>query len=169
MSYFIPDIIIFILLLISAGHGFVRGFIEDLLQVLTWVIAFFVAKYTASYMAPWLATVIVFDNFASFVAHLSIFISSIFILGLVTTPVRNILTRHTGIINKFIGMIYGFLRGFFFLVLLALGALFVAKTPGQESLIASSYIYSLGEDVAYIVFSYLDMPSIWNMLPSFLR
>lgn len=169
MTNFLPDIIIFVLLLISAGHGFVRGFIEDLLQILTWTIAFFTAKYFAVYMIPWLTTVIIFENFSSLVAYLSIFVSSIFILGLVTTPVRNILTRSTGLLNKIIGMFYGFLRGFFFLILIALGALFVAKSPGTESLIASSYIYSFSEEIAYIAFDYFGRPSIWNILPSFLR
>lgn len=131
ISNFILDIVVVLVLLISAISAFARGFTREMLAAVPWVIGFLAAVYGAPFARPLSMQVVPSQPYTDIFAGLIIFLV-VFAIG--QFSVRRLWRRpRNGAFNFFdrtVGFIFGVLRG---AVLIALAYLVVeALLPPKE-------------------------------------
>lgn len=119
------DLVIIGVVLISVFISLVRGFVREALSLVGWVIAFWVSLTFATRFAQYLSNSIQDPTFRLIVAFAVLFVLTL-LVSIVANFFASQLVKRTGLTNidRFVGVIFGFLRGVLLVsVLVLLGGL----------------------------------------------
>lgn len=115
------DVIIAVVVALSAMIGFFRGFLQEAFGLATWLVAFFLAFRYAASVAPWLTRWIDVDSARMVVAFALVFVL-VLIIGAVLNHMLGRLVSETGLAgtDRALGIVFGVVRGVAVLILLVL-------------------------------------------------
>ena len=125
-----PDIVILIVVLLSALIGLVRGLFAELLSLVTWFTAFVMALFFAPVVAGWLAGYLEDSSIQLMVGFVAIFVATL-ILGSIAQWLVGKLVETTGLsgTDRFLGFLFGSARG----VLVCIIALIAVRPFAEEA------------------------------------
>lgn len=108
------DIVVLVIVLLSALYGMGRGFTSEILSLLAWVGAAFAALYGFPYVQPWARSVMEPEAFADTVAIIVLGVVALIILKLLAGLVgRAARESDLGLIDRGLGTLFGLVRGLF--------------------------------------------------------
>ena len=114
------DIIVILFMTISAIFAFMDGIISELLGIVGWILALFTTKL----LFPYIFSQIIKDvdpkytSIISVIVYIAIFMVSVMICSYLTQKIRKLVhTSDFKIADKYLGLVFGIIRGFIFVVL----------------------------------------------------
>lgn len=115
------DVVILVIIALSAVIGFFRGFLREAVGLATWALAFYLAFIAAERVAAWLTQWISSNSIRIAVAFAAVFIV-VLIVGAIINYLLGRLVSKTGFsgTDRMLGGVFGVVRGAAILVLLAL-------------------------------------------------
>ncbi|XOV81847.1 MAG: CvpA family protein [bacterium] len=124
------DIVIAIVVMLSAVIGLVRGLIKEVLSLAAWVFAFAVALYFSDYVALNLPASWGAESVRMVIAFAGLFIASLILAGIVQWLIAK-LVETTGLTgtDRFLGFLFGSARG----LLVAIVMLMLLREIGSDS------------------------------------
>lgn len=124
------DIVVFLVLLLSAALAFARGFVREALSIIAWVGAAVITVVALPYASPLLEDLIDNELVASFISGVLIFITSLIALSVgghfATRAVRD---SSLNMLDRSLGLVFGLLRG---AILLSLGYMLIVWLVPDE-------------------------------------
>jgi membrane protein required for colicin V production len=155
------DIIIIILILISAITGYKKGFIHQLASLAALVLGIFIAVKCSKWFAPYIQNHFTSSvNVAKIIAFIAIFILVIVAIHFLGKFLEKTFDEiELGFLNKIAGSLFSIVKMVFIVsVLMVLLKLSIIKIdwPKQSSM-DESYTYKPVESVAPAIFPYLKM------------
>jgi membrane protein required for colicin V production len=120
------DYFILIVIGISVLLGFIHGFIRMVLSVLVWVAAFFISAFYGPHLATTFSLVTSDPKWQLWLSYGSVFVVAV-VVGFVVKLILNLILTGGGVsvINRFLGALFGAVRGAIIIVLFAWFALLV--------------------------------------------
>jgi membrane protein required for colicin V production len=107
------DVLVVLVLVISALIAFLRGFSHELLSIVSWVGATFATLYGFPLVQPYARAVIPIELLADVIAGVVIFIVVLVVLSIATRVVANFIQESSlGPLDRSLGLVFGLLRGF---------------------------------------------------------
>lgn len=98
---------------VSIIVSMMRGAIKELLALFGWIAAFYIAKTYASVLAPLLPVDIPTEALKTLAAFLILLIAVLFLNSLLSIAISSIVSKiGLGWLNRFLGVIFGFIKGF---------------------------------------------------------
>ena len=136
-----------VILLISGLIGISRGLFKEVLALASWFIAAWVAYRYSSYLSlEWLSTFHLDDLLTLGLSFLILFIATLILCGLCGNVIQKIiLSAGLSLTDRFLGLVFGLLRGTLVVVVLATLA---ALTPIPQSIAWQKAITRPAIDVA---------------------
>lgn len=124
-----------LLLLISGGLATLRGMTRELLGLVGWPISFVAAKFSAPYLEPMLTDLIKVEGISAALAWGAPFVIVVVLWFAFASLVSPGLSKAgLGGLDRWLGFVFGLIRGFFIVLVLYAGAVVVAegesKLPG---------------------------------------
>ena len=117
------DYVVLAIVALSVLLSITRGFVRELLSLAGWVIAFMVANSFAAVLASLLPSTIGNDSIRVVLAFGILFLAALLAMGLVTMLVSALVSAvGLGFTDRFLGSLFGFMRGFAVVLLIVLGA-----------------------------------------------
>jgi len=115
------DYAIFAIIFFSVLIAFVRGFVASLLSLIGWIASIFLSYLMYPAIEPAITSKISSQIVAMVVGHVGLLIIFLIVFGIANIIINSVLSPLTGIIDKFFGAAFGFIRGalivsFFFLI-----------------------------------------------------
>ncbi len=99
---------------ISIVVSMMRGAIKELLALFGWLAAFYIAKIYSPLLATFLPEGIPTDALKTLAAFLMLLIAVLFINSLLSIAVSGVVSKiRLGWLNRFLGVIFGFMKGLF--------------------------------------------------------
>jgi membrane protein required for colicin V production len=147
MSLTLFDIIVIVVVLVSALLAMVRGFVREVLSVASWVIA----AVAAYYVYPALKDVIypspiTDETLATIIAIGVIFIIVLIIATYITMRIADyVIDSRVGAIDRILGLLFGAARGLLLLVIAF--TLFIWLVPEQPTWISGAQSYNFMLDL----------------------
>jgi membrane protein required for colicin V production len=118
------DIIVAVVLVLSAGFAYMRGFVRELLAIVAWVGAAFITFYGYSYVAPFAERFVPKGPIANISAGAVVFIVALIVLSIITGAVsKQVAQSGMSSVDRLFGLLFGLARG---AVLVALGYIALA-------------------------------------------
>lgn len=132
MEFTIADYVVIAIILVSMLMSFVRGFSHDFLSLLSWVIAGVVTfRFAHLLRKPYIDPLITVEWLANLVAYGGLFIVSLIVMTLISNVLVDLMSNSSiGPLDRSLGLMFGALRGAFFVVLIYLVVL-VMVLPEQ--------------------------------------
>lgn len=126
------DYVVFTVLLVSALVGVSRGLFKEVLALFSWIIAAWVAYHYSEYLSSeWLSTFKMDELLRLGLSFLILFVAALIACGLLGGIIQKlILSAGLSLTDRFLGLIFGLLRGVVVVVILASLA---ALTPLTKS------------------------------------
>jgi membrane protein required for colicin V production len=120
------DIIVIVVIALSALLAFARGFVKEALSILSWVGAAAATVYGLRYVRPYADQLISSPMIASAVASIAIFVVSLIVISIVTSAIaRRVKSSSLSALDRSLGFLFGAARG---IVLACLGVLVISWT-----------------------------------------
>ncbi len=131
MSLTILDIVVIVVVLISAVLAMVRGFIREVLSIASWVIAAAAAYFIYPSVLPLITPYIENEQIAIIVSAAVIFFIALVIASYITMKLADlVIDSRAGAIDRLLGFIFGVARGLLLAVIAFMGfMLLVANRP----------------------------------------
>ncbi|MGY8992320.1 MAG: CvpA family protein [Rhodospirillales bacterium] len=108
----ITDLVILIIILLSAIFAFARGFVHGVLSIAGWVGAFFATLYGYPYLQAYARDLISIHLVADILTAFVIFVTSLILLSMITNFVsRQVRTSALNALDRALGFLFGILRG----------------------------------------------------------
>ena len=148
------DLVIVVLISLSAGISLMRGFVKEALSLAAWLVAFWVAM-TFSYRLDALIVDYIHSPSVRFIAAFSILFLVTLIAGALVNYLATQLVKKTGMsgTDRMLGVVFGIARGIAIVAVLVLGA---GLTPlPQESWWNHSMLLGYFQDLALWMRDYL--------------
>jgi membrane protein required for colicin V production len=118
------DIIVAVVLVLSAGFAYMRGFVRELLAIVAWVGAALITFYGYSYVATFAERFVPKGPLANISAGAVVFIVALIVLSIITGTVsKQVAQSGMSSVDRLFGLLFGLVRG---AVLLALGYIALA-------------------------------------------
>ncbi len=118
----ITDLVIIIILLISALLAFARGFVHEVLSIAGWVGAIFATIYGYPLIKPFARDMIAWKLVADIATGAAIFIVSLIILSFLTRAIASLVRTSTlNSLDRALGFLFGILRGVVLVCLIYIG------------------------------------------------
>ncbi|HYB11221.1 MAG TPA: CvpA family protein [Alphaproteobacteria bacterium] len=115
------DIVVIIIILLSALFALIRGFVKEVLSVVGWVGAAFATLYLFSYVTPWFRNFIAIPWLADGAAGVTIFVIALVILSAISHAIAQRVHQSSfSALDKSLGLVFGLVRG---IVIVCLGYL----------------------------------------------
>jgi len=107
------DLVLLVIMLISAFLAMVRGFMREVLSIGSWLIAAIAAVYLAKRVAPLVKSFVnVGDTPAMAIAGVAVFLVVLVILAVVTVQISDKITdSRVGALDRTLGFMFGLARG----------------------------------------------------------
>lgn len=117
------DYCVFAILGISVVLSLVRGVVRELVSLAGWIVAFMVANSFAARFAPMLPSLITGESLRMLLAFAVLFLATLLAMGL-TAMAASALTKTAGLglVDRFLGSVFGFMRGLLVVLLIVLAA-----------------------------------------------
>ena len=115
------DYLVLGIIALSGLVAFFRGFIQETLSLLLWIIAFAAAMLLNEYLDPYFVNYIDSPEIRRMLTITSVFVGVIFTGGLLIKLIRG-LAHWSGMggLDRFLGVLFGFLRGILLIVVIYL-------------------------------------------------
>jgi|TARA_E500000178_G_C16910183_1_gene702223 membrane protein required for colicin V production len=108
----IADILVGLIILISALLAFVRGFFREVLAITAWVGAFFVALYGFSHTQPYVSQIIGNETIADIANGIGLFVIAVIFFSIISHLVASGLKGSgLGAVDRSLGFVFGMVRG----------------------------------------------------------
>ena len=122
-----PDIIILIIVGLSAVISLFRGFVREVLSLVAWVAAFWVAFTFTEQAAGFLVNYIELPSVRSIVAFVGLLVVTLILIGLINFLIAKLVDK-TGLTgtDRFLGVLFGVVRG---IAVVGILVLLAAATP----------------------------------------
>jgi membrane protein required for colicin V production len=118
MPLTILDMIVIVVVLISATLAMVRGFVREVLSLASWVVAVAAAYYFHKPVVPLVKPYIESGTAATIIAAAAIFFIALIIASYLTTKISDfVLDSRVGAIDRGLGFLFGAARGLLLLVI----------------------------------------------------
>ncbi|HEX8874910.1 MAG TPA: CvpA family protein [Nitrosospira sp.] len=117
------DYCVLAILCISVVLSFVRGVVRELVSLAGWIVAFMVANSFAAQFAPMLPSFITGESLRMLLAFAALFLTTLLVMGL-TAMAASALTKTAGLglADRFLGSVFGFVRGLLVVLSIVLAA-----------------------------------------------
>lgn len=117
------DIIILVLVLLSAVVGFWRGITREILGIFSWLLAAVIAYFLHSLPEPLIGMIISNEFLKEIVSGLAVFLIALIILTSITYSFSDaVKSSIIGGADKILGFLFGACRGFLLVSIVAVGA-----------------------------------------------
>ncbi|HVZ14771.1 MAG TPA: CvpA family protein [Bauldia sp.] len=129
------DLIVLIVVLISALLAMVRGFVREVLSIASWIIAAGAAYFLYKPLVPLVSPYIESDTVAKVIAAAVVFVIAVIVASYVTTKISDyVIDSRVGAVDRIFGLLFGAARGVLLLVIaLAFFDWLVSKPPAWVS------------------------------------
>jgi membrane protein required for colicin V production len=118
------DIVVAVVLVLSAGFAYMRGFVRELLAIVAWVGAALITFYGYGYVAPFAERFVPKGPIANISAGAAVFIVALIVLSIITGTVsKQVAQSGMSSVDRLFGLLFGLARG---AVLVALGYIALA-------------------------------------------
>ena len=115
------DYIVFTIIGLSIVVSMMRGAIKEMLAIFGWVAAFYVAKAYSPLLALQLPQGIPTEALKTLAAFLILLIAMLFISSVLSIAVSRIVSKvRLGWLNRFLGVVFGFMKGLLIVCVLVL-------------------------------------------------
>jgi membrane protein required for colicin V production len=130
MPITILDLIVIVVVLVSATLAMVRGFVREILSVVSWVAAvaaaYFLYKPLVPLVKPYMESVTV----ATIIAASVIFFIALIVASYITTKISDfVIDSRVGALDRGLGFVFGAVRGVLLLVIALLFFSWLVQTP----------------------------------------
>jgi len=113
------DIVVVVVVLLSAGFAYMRGFVRELLAIVAWLGAGLITFYGYVYLVPFAEGFLPKGPIANIAAGAVLFLVALIILSIVTASVSNRVSQSgMSSFDRLFGLLFGLVRG---AVLVSLG------------------------------------------------
>ena len=148
------DILILVILAVSALISLWRGFIKEAFSLANWFLAFWIALTFARPLASLLRDFITEPSMQMGVAFVGLFVATL-IVGAILSHIASSFVKMSGLggMDKFLGVIFGLLRGVILVVILVMLASLTPMT--QDSWWRESFLLEYFQDLAGFVRDFL--------------
>jgi len=117
------DVIILVLVLLSAVVGFWRGITREILGIFSWLLAAIIAYFLHAVLEPLIGMMISNEFIKEIVSGLLVFLIALIILTSITYSFSDAVKGSViGGADKILGFLFGACRGFLFVSIVAVGA-----------------------------------------------
>jgi membrane protein required for colicin V production len=125
------DLIVVVVVLISAVLAMVRGFVREVLSIASWLIAAGAAYFLYKPLVPLVSPYIESDTVAKVIAAAVVFVIAVIVASYVTTKISDyVIDSRVGAVDRIFGLLFGAARGVLLLVIaLAFFDWLVSKPP----------------------------------------
>tara|TARA_B100000287_G_C20655748_1_gene788490 strand:+ start:961 stop:1500 length:540 start_codon:yes stop_codon:yes gene_type:complete len=112
LGLFYFDYVVIGIIALSGLIAFFRGFIQETLSLILWVFAFFVSMFLNEYLDPYVLDYINNPEVRKIFTIIVVFFGIIFFGGLLVKLLRGLVHwSGMGGLDRFLGVLFGFLRG----------------------------------------------------------
>lgn len=130
----LADVIVVLVLMISALLAFARGFVHEVLAVGGWLGAIFATIYGLPLVRPYARQLVDSDAVADVGAGLVLFLVSLIILSLLTGALSHrVRDSQLNAVDRSLGFIFGLVRGALLLAILYIALDWVMPEPSQPA------------------------------------
>jgi membrane protein required for colicin V production len=130
MTLTILDLIVVVVVIISATLAMVRGFAREVLSIVSWVAAVAVAYFLYKPLVAPVKTYVESGTIATIIAAAVIFFIALIIASYITTRVSDfIIDSRVGAVDRGLGFIFGAVRGLLLLVIALLFFSWLVQKP----------------------------------------
>ena len=130
----LADIIVLLVLVLSALLAFARGFVHEVLAVAGWIGAIFATIYGLPYVRPHARTLVDNTTVADIGAGLALFLVSLVILSLITRALsQRIRDSQLNALDRSLGFVFGLLRGIVLVAILYIAVDWLMPPPSQPA------------------------------------
>lgn len=132
MPLTIFDIIVIVVVLISATLAMVRGFVREVLSVASWVAAVAAAYYFHGPLTPLVRNYVESDTISRIIAAATIFFIALILASYITTRIADfVIDSRVGAIDRILGFFFGAARGVLLVVIALWFFNFLSPTPPE--------------------------------------
>lgn len=112
------DLILLVVMLVSAMLAMIRGFMREILSIAAWVIGAVTALYFYARLAPYVKGYLnVSDTVANVIAAAAVFLVALLVVSIITVRISDmILDSRVGALDRTLGFLFGLARGLFIVV-----------------------------------------------------
>lgn len=130
MTLTILDLIVIVVVLISATLAMVRGFAREVLSVASWVAAVAAAYYGYKPLVPLVKSYVESPTIATIIAAAVIFFIALIVASYLTTRVSDfVIDSRIGAVDRALGFVFGAARGLLLLVIAMLFFSWLVQKP----------------------------------------
>jgi membrane protein required for colicin V production len=146
MSPFILDLIVLIVIFISAILAMVRGFVREVLSIASWLVAVAAAYYLYKPLLPLVKPYIANGDFAAIIAAACVFFVALIVASYLTTKISDfVIDSRIGAVDRGLGFLFGAARGILLLVIALL--FFSWLVPNAPSWVANAHSKPILDDL----------------------
>ena len=132
MPLTILDIVVIVVVLVSATLAMVRGFVREVLSVASWLAAVAAAYFLYKPVVPLAKPYIESGTVATIVAAAAIFFIALIVASYITTKISDfVIDSRIGAIDRGLGFLFGAARGLLLLVIALLFFSWLVQTPPE--------------------------------------
>ncbi len=115
------DYVFLAIMVISVGLGWWRGFVYELISLLGWIAAYFVARLFVGEVTEYVPDVVTASATRTAVAYAGLFMVTLIVSGIVAWLLSKLVKfAGMGLMDGFMGSLFGLLRGFLLVMLFVL-------------------------------------------------
>jgi membrane protein required for colicin V production len=130
MSLTILDLIVIVVVLVSATLAMVRGFVREVLSVASWLAAVAAAYFLYKPLVPMVKPYIESTTVATIIAAAVIFFIALIVASYITTKISDfVIDSRVGALDRGLGFLFGAARGILLLVIALLFFSWLVQTP----------------------------------------
>lgn len=137
-NYFIIDIAVLAIILISSLLALSRGLVRETLSLVAWIGSFALAFYFYAALAPELTKLfgIKEQKLAEFISGVTIFLGALLVLQILAITISSIANgERMGIVNRLFGFLFGAARGYIIICAIYLLYSLVIKFDNQPDMV----------------------------------
>ena len=130
MSLTILDLVVIVVVLVSATLAMVRGFVREVLSVASWLAAVAAAYFLYKPLVPLVKPYIESGTVATIIAAAVIFFIALIVASYITTKISDfVIDSRVGALDRGFGFLFGAARGLLLLVIALLFFSWLVQTP----------------------------------------
>jgi membrane protein required for colicin V production len=130
MPITILDLIVIVVVLVSATLAMVRGFVREVLSVASWLAAVAAAYFLYKPLVPMVKPYIESTTVATIIAAAVIFFIALIVASYITTKISDfVIDSRIGALDRAFGFVFGAARGILLLVIALLFFSWLVQTP----------------------------------------